>query len=115
MSTREHRLVLLRRCNFRCIACGIDLNKTKWHVDHVYPKSRGGPDDIWNLQILCAYCNISKRDRTMREWRPFLLDGDAPIHNWEQIGWTPPVVADDFNSSDLDSRHVYARQFGRRF
>ena len=30
------------------------------HVDHVRPISRGGTDDLDNLQFLCPRCNLSK-------------------------------------------------------
>lgn len=30
------------------------------HVDHITPLAAGGTDDIENLQLLCAYCNLHK-------------------------------------------------------
>lgn len=39
-----------------------------YHIDHIVPSSRGGSNDISNLALACASCNISKRDRTPEEW-----------------------------------------------
>lgn len=50
----------------RCVAC----NTTEdLQVDHIMPVSRGGTNDIANLQMLCRDCNASKRDKTMEEWK----------------------------------------------
>ncbi len=35
----------------------------KLEVDHIMPVSRGGSDDISNLQLLCFECNRGKSDR----------------------------------------------------
>jgi 5-methylcytosine-specific restriction endonuclease McrA len=40
--------------------CGIHQDLT---VDHVIPLSRGGTDELWNLQFLCVAHNSSKGDR----------------------------------------------------
>ncbi|MFJ4703186.1 HNH endonuclease [Streptomyces sp. NPDC088768] len=32
-------------------------------LDHVHPRSRGGSDDVSNLQVLCTSCNTSKGAR----------------------------------------------------
>ena len=78
--------VLLKKVDFKCKACGADLTKVPWHVDHIHPKSRGGQDVIENFQILCATCNISKHAKTMDEWRPWLLRLDgSPIDLWEEL------------------------------
>ena len=39
-----------------------------FHIDHIHPKSRGGSDDLENLTVACAPCNLSKRDKTLDEW-----------------------------------------------
>ncbi len=60
------RHYILCRDNFTCVYCG----KTEpiMHVDHVFPKSRGGTDELSNLVCACGHCNTSKRDKTPEEW-----------------------------------------------
>lgn len=36
--------------------------------DHVIPRSRGGPDEAWNLVPACSRCNLRKADRTYEEF-----------------------------------------------
>ncbi|TVL99587.1 MAG: hypothetical protein CV087_17550 [Candidatus Brocadia sp. WS118] len=40
-----------------CKKCGITDDLT---IDHIRPLSKGGTNDISNLQILCRRCNASK-------------------------------------------------------
>lgn len=42
------------------------------HVDHKHPLSRGGSNDPENLQLLCAFHNVSKGARTDEEYRAIL-------------------------------------------
>ena len=30
------------------------------HIDHIFPRSRGGQNNAENLRLLCEYCNESK-------------------------------------------------------
>lgn len=39
-----------------------------YHVDHIIPISRNGHDDPSNLQLLCPHCNISKNNKTHKEY-----------------------------------------------
>ena len=49
---------VLRGAGFRCATCGAE--DQPMHVDHIVPRSRGGGNEIENLQALCAGCNIRK-------------------------------------------------------
>ena len=33
------------------------------HIDHFYPRSKGGSDELDNLVVSCAQCNLSKNSR----------------------------------------------------
>jgi len=43
----------------RCACCGVELCG-KYAIDHVYPLSKGGTNDVMNLQLLCKSCNCIK-------------------------------------------------------
>lgn len=47
----------------RCLACGAD--DVKLTVDHVVPVSRGGSNDIENIQPLCHPCNSRKGTKSI--------------------------------------------------
>lgn len=64
--TAQIKLKVLKRDNFKCKICndspafspGIQLQ-----VDHIIPFSKGGGDNIENLQTLCRPCNYKKFDK----------------------------------------------------
>ncbi len=56
---------------YRCASCGKWCGRPgtdnvripddqKMEVDHILPWSKGGSDEVWNLQPLCKPCNRSK-------------------------------------------------------
>ena len=51
---------LLCRYKFKCVECKTSKNLT---IDHIQPFSKGGLDEISNLQILCKSCNSKKGNR----------------------------------------------------
>jgi hypothetical protein len=49
---------ILLRDNYTCQYCG--TRRGPFHIDHVYPVSRGGQDIPENLVTSCAKCNTQK-------------------------------------------------------
>lgn len=43
-----------------CAYCGLSLQETGHHVDHIVPLSKGGSNWPSNLQCLCPDCNLRK-------------------------------------------------------
>ena len=63
--TRQHiprklRHQVFQRDGYRCRECGATNKETTLHIDHIKPVSKGGTNDIDNLQTLCETCNLAK-------------------------------------------------------
>lgn len=57
------RYQVLKRDGHRCNICGrIAGESLTLHVDHIVPYSKGGLDELNNLQTLCNECNLAKSD-----------------------------------------------------
>ncbi len=54
---------LCQQYHYRCLGAGPHGGSLS--VDHVVPLSRGGTNDIANIQPLCCACNSRKRDRVI--------------------------------------------------
>lgn len=58
---------IFARDNYTCQYCGRKFSAKELTLDHVYPKSRLGPD-IWeNIVTCCKECNQYKADKTPKE------------------------------------------------
>jgi 5-methylcytosine-specific restriction endonuclease McrA len=55
---------VLLRDDYRCQYCGSQGSNRNMTVDHVLPKSVGGPSTWENLVAACSFCNGRKKDRT---------------------------------------------------
>ena len=53
--------------HYKCCYCGRQHKTSELNLDHVIPKSRGGPTDWTNIVTACLPCNTKKTDKTPRE------------------------------------------------
>ena len=60
---RGLRKEVFKRDNYTCCECGArKKDGATLHVDHKIPVSKGGTDELDNLQTLCSDCNLNKSD-----------------------------------------------------
>lgn len=51
---------VLKRDGYRCRYCGV--RSKAFHIDHVYPFSKGGETSMKNLVAACPECNLKKHN-----------------------------------------------------
>ncbi|MBO3459485.1 HNH endonuclease [Aetokthonos hydrillicola Thurmond2011] len=66
---KEVRQYVYRRNKYHCQSCGKNHKETDLTIDHIIPLSRGGKNDISNLQTLCLRCNQHKTNRIDHRFR----------------------------------------------
>jgi 5-methylcytosine-specific restriction enzyme A len=68
---------IFERDNFTCVYCGKNSyeDNAKLIVEHIYPRSKGGQNDINNMITACSKCNGEKSAK--------LLDIDNILKLWE--------------------------------
>ena len=66
-SPAQMKRLLFVEQNGKCALCKTSFEERHFEIDHFYPKSQGGIDDISNRQLLCGSCNRIKGDRSMEE------------------------------------------------
>lgn len=57
------RQLVIRRDGFVCHLCGGAVKRGDVHLDHVIPRSKGGPDTADNLKVAHSTCNLRKGNR----------------------------------------------------
>lgn len=63
---------LKRKTNYSCVCCGRREPEIKLCVDHIEPLSKGGINEIQNIQPLCRACNTKKSNKTINFIKSFL-------------------------------------------
>jgi len=71
------RFRVLKDAGGRCALCGISKTERPLDVDHIIPRSKGGKNDLENLQALCTKCNRSKQNKDQTDFRPVPMEVDA--------------------------------------
>lgn len=57
-----------------CTFCGRELLLRQISLDHYLPKSKGGPDDIFNLVLSCKKCNEYKKSRIPQDYKDKIIE-----------------------------------------
>lgn len=107
--TRDDRYQNFLEHGFGCSNCGLkgeyallEYNtQYKWYLnvygtnkdgkrvqltkDHIYPKSKGGLNDIKNYQTLCEKCNQNKQDNSPITLRIALINGYATKNSIQRV------------------------------
>jgi hypothetical protein len=64
------KAILNARDRGKCASCGANISmelEAEGHIDHMFPISKGGCNDIVNLQLLCSACNLKKLAKTSED------------------------------------------------
>ena len=61
------RTAVYQKTNGICSICGDPISENNFTIDHIIPLSKGGTDDISNLQPVCRTCNQIKNNSTQEE------------------------------------------------
>lgn len=53
----------------KCHYCRVEISESSsWHLEHKQPRTKGGTDEMSNLAVSCARCNLEKGDMTEAEF-----------------------------------------------
>jgi len=61
---RKNDRIFLKSINY-CVYCGSDENLV---IDHIFPRNKGGSNNLDNLTRACNKCNLYKSDFTIEEF-----------------------------------------------
>lgn len=64
---RYSRKNVFQRDNFTCQYCGERFQAGNLNIDHIVPRSRGGPNSWKNVVTSCKPCNNKKGDQLLTE------------------------------------------------
>ena len=59
-----------------CIYCGETYDTSELTIDHVHPKSMGGPTNTQNSVCACFKCN---QEKGTTDWRKFIARFNNPL------------------------------------
>ena len=68
----EFNVEKIRQNNY-CWYCGKELEPSKLTKDHVFPRSKGGDNDMDNIIMVYKTCNSSKGDMDLFEWYAVIM------------------------------------------
>jgi len=95
------RYKILERDGFKCCACGAT---NCLEIDHIIPRSKGGPTEGFNLQTLCADCNRGKGDSMPEPINRLIIN-----HKQAHLALNETVNATGMTLEEWTKKHELAR------
>lgn len=77
----EFNVAKIKNNNY-CWYCGKEIEPSKLTKDHVFPRCKGGADDMDNIIMVCKTCNSSKGKMDLFEWYEEVRQEWPPINVW---------------------------------
>ncbi len=113
---------LFIRDGHTCAYCGNKFPSSKLNVDHIIPKSQGGPTSWVNCATSCFPCNFKKRNRTPQEaGMPLLIKPAVPRYDYDYfLNWNGYVYPEwepflpERKKRELVTEIVPELKFGRK-
>lgn len=91
--------------NYQCAYCGSEDDLT---LDHVKPRSLGGPDRTNNVICACHDCNQSKGHQDWKQWYE-----DQYYYSWERMksieAWIKPEPSIDTYKAHVRKNICYSK------
>jgi len=76
----QNNVAKMKSNNF-CWYCGEEFeDASTLTIDHIFPRSKGGGNEIDNIFLVCKHCNSSKRNMDLFEWFMTVREEFPPIH-----------------------------------
>lgn len=102
---------VFQRDGYRCVECGATNKETTLEIDHIIPVSKGGTNDMSNLQTLCKACNRAK-SATIWDNKPVGLNIDqlrlvSKLCNEDILLWLYLFDRFDVNNERVVDRFRY--------
>ena len=70
----KEKLYIYYRENKKCFYCSKNLSFKQMSIDHFYPLSKGGTNDIFNIVCSCKKCNREKENTVLKNSNQIVLE-----------------------------------------
>lgn len=76
VNAKNVKKMLIDRDGDKCSICGIPISDVNLNIDHIFPRTLGGTDDLNNLRLLCADCNsrFAKQGFSAYEFEKYIYE-----------------------------------------
>lgn len=64
----QENVAKMRSDNTHCAYCNREFSPNELTIEHIFPRIKGGTNDMDNILLVCSHCNSSKGDMDVMEW-----------------------------------------------